>query len=115
MPPDSSYPTSAPTAADLPQALWILLGVIVFFQVIGFFHRFVLDARLRWIQRELRRRTQSRSLDPELLEKKAETKEQKALFQEYLDEDPARRDLPKKEQFDGFRKWRDEKGLNWGK
>lgn len=112
MPTDSSFQL---TAADLPTALWVVLGIILGLQVFGFLHRFVLDARLRWIQRELRKRNHRRSLDPELLEKKSETKEQKALFQEYLDEDPTRRELPKKEQFDGFRKWRDTKGLNWGK
>lgn len=34
-------------------------------------------------------------------------------FERFLEEDPARRDLPKKEQFAAFRRWRDEQGLNW--
>lgn len=34
-------------------------------------------------------------------------------FEEFLSEDPARRALPKKEQFKAYRKWRAEKGLNW--
>lgn len=36
-------------------------------------------------------------------------------FEEFLNEDPARRTLVKKEQFKAYRKWRAEKGLNWAK
>jgi hypothetical protein len=34
-------------------------------------------------------------------------------FENFLGEDPARRLLPKAEQFAAYRKWRQEKGLNW--
>lgn len=34
-------------------------------------------------------------------------------FEEFLNEDPERRNLAKKEQFKAYRKWRTEKGLNW--
>lgn len=34
-------------------------------------------------------------------------------FEAFLSEDPARRNLPKGEQFATYRKWRQEKGLNW--
>lgn len=34
-------------------------------------------------------------------------------FEAFLAEDASRRDLPKKEQFAAYRKWRHEKGLNW--
>lgn len=34
-------------------------------------------------------------------------------FEMFLGEDPSRRDLPKGEQFAQYRKWRQEKGLNW--
>ncbi len=36
-------------------------------------------------------------------------------FEEFLNEDPQRRNLPKKEQFKEYRKWRAAKGLNWAK
>lgn len=36
-------------------------------------------------------------------------------FEEFLTEDPARRNLSKKEQFKAYRIWRAEKGLNWSK
>lgn len=34
-------------------------------------------------------------------------------FEMFLGEDPARRKLPKSEQFAAYRRWRQEKGLNW--
>ncbi|MGJ8633406.1 MAG: hypothetical protein ACSHX7_05755 [Luteolibacter sp.] len=36
-------------------------------------------------------------------------------FEEFLNEDPLRHNLPKKEQFKEYRKWRAAKGLNWKK
>ena len=36
-------------------------------------------------------------------------------FEEFLNEDPQRRALPKKEQFKAYRRWRADKGLNWAK
>lgn len=36
-------------------------------------------------------------------------------FEEFLNEDPERRQLTKKEQFKAYRAWRSEKGLNWAK
>jgi hypothetical protein len=36
-----------------------------------------------------------------------------SAFEAFLAEEPARRALPKSEQFAAFRKWRREKGLNW--
>lgn len=36
-------------------------------------------------------------------------------FEEFLNEDPERRKLPKKLQFKAYRAWRTEKGLNWSK
>ncbi|MFN4872488.1 MAG: hypothetical protein ACK40T_03550 [Akkermansiaceae bacterium] len=34
-------------------------------------------------------------------------------FEEFLNEDPARRTMNKKEQFAAYRDWRSSKGLNW--
>lgn len=34
-------------------------------------------------------------------------------FEAFLEENPARRELAKNEQFKAYRKWRQEKGLNW--
>lgn len=34
-------------------------------------------------------------------------------FEMFLNEDPERRELTKAEQFSAFRRWRQEKGMNW--
>ena len=34
-------------------------------------------------------------------------------FESFLKEDPARKSMPKSEQFAEYRRWRQEKGLNW--
>lgn len=39
--------------------------------------------------------------------------ERRTHFDEFLNEDPERRVMSKKEQSEAFRKWRDLKGLNW--
>jgi hypothetical protein len=36
-------------------------------------------------------------------------------FDEFLREDPARRGLTKSEQFAAYRRWRQERGMNWSK
>ena len=38
-----------------------------------------------------------------------------SAFDDYLREDPVRAKLPKKEQFAGYREWRREKGMSWGR
>lgn len=48
-----------------------------------------------------------------LVERKAANRENKQMFRKFLEEDPERRKLPKKEQFEGYRRWRQERGLNW--
>ncbi len=40
---------------------------------------------------------------------------QTSHFEEFLNEDPSRRELSKGEQFSAFRKWRQERGMNWSK
>jgi hypothetical protein len=34
-------------------------------------------------------------------------------FEVFLGEDPSRREMAKGEQFSAYRRWRQEKGLNW--
>jgi len=42
------------------------------------------------------------------------TEAQRKEFEEFLDEDKSRRELPKKEQFATYRAWRKDRGLTWG-
>ena len=48
-----------------------------------------------------------------LAERKESNADQKKWFAQFLAEDPERAQLPKKEQFAAFRRWREEKGMNW--
>lgn len=105
-------PSGSMPANELPLALWFLLGAMAGGLLLLLLGQWSQGARLRRIESRLAAE-QSNSGALPLAEQKAETKEQKRLFNEYLDEDPGRRELPKKEQFAGFRKWRSEKGLNW--
>jgi hypothetical protein len=50
---------------------------------------------------------------PERSERAESAAEQTKWFEAFLEEDAARRELPKKEQFAAFRRWRAEKGMNW--
>lgn len=109
------------TLSDFPVALWVLLGAILFFEVLGLFHRLVLGGRLRRIEKALSsakskpERSRRRSVSTQEPADQVAESEQNRLFDEFLQEDPQRQLLSKKEQFDGFRKWRKEKGLNWSK
>ena len=49
----------------------------------------------------------------ELADRRESNADQKKWFALFLAEDPARAQLPKKEQFAAFRRWREEKGMNW--
>jgi hypothetical protein len=73
--------------------------------------------RLARIERRLAlaiERDQSTTRQEESLgERKAAVRAHKDMFRHFLEEDPERRKLPKKEQFAGYRKWRQEHGLNW--
>jgi hypothetical protein len=79
-----------------------LLGLLVALRI---------SSRLARIERLLRHQTpdveaaaarhdESRRLSPE--------------FEQFLTEEPARRELPKSEQFAAYRRWRKERGLSWG-
>ena len=101
---------------DLPVALWILLGAIAFLQILVWIGQLRLRARLSRIECRLTAAAAPSVEDPaeSLREQKAGTQEQKRQFKLFLEEDPSRAELPKKEQFAAFRKWRSEQGLNWG-
>ena len=103
---------SALEYADLPGGLRVLLTVFTVLLLLVLLNQWITSRRLRRIERFLSQSTPSVAAE-RVRERKDENKEHKRLFEEFLNEDPSRRDLPKKEQFAGFRKWRDEKGLNW--
>jgi hypothetical protein len=81
------------------------VGVLVMLAVFG------ISRRLRRIERRLADLQTRDGVGDERLS--AVESEAGGAFESFLAEDPARRQLPKKEQFAAYRKWRQEKGLNW--
>lgn len=95
---------------ELPQVLWILLGIQTGLLVLIWLGQLIQGARLRRIERRL---ASGNAPASGLQRVKSDSKEGQRLFDKWLDEDPSRRELPKKEQFAGFRQWRAEQGMNW--
>jgi hypothetical protein len=70
-----------------------------------------ISRRLARIERQLAHVTNHS--DPETSPLSQAETQAGGAFETFLSEDPARRLLPKSEQFAAYRKWRQEKGLNW--
>lgn len=96
---------------DEPWFLPTAFGTVVFLQLVLLIALLRLSARVSRLFRMIASPVPPAS--QELADRKEATSEQKHWFAEFLAEDPARRELPKKEQFAAFRRWREEKGLNW--
>ena len=102
-------------ADDLPIAMWFLLGGVALLQLLVWMGQFSLSLRLRRIERFLSATSEEEEIEKPMEKSTSSFSHSQKLFHRYLDEDPERRKLPKKEQFAGFRRWRDKNGLNWGK
>lgn len=88
-----------------------LVGAVLFFQLVLLMMVLSLSKKVaRLSRKEAQREVPAVA---ELAEQKEANSEQKQLFRLFLEEDPARGELSKKEQFAAFRRWREEKGLNW--
>jgi len=96
---------------DEPWFLPTAFGTVVFLQLLLLIAVLRLSGRVSRLFRLIAE--PAPSVSPELADRKEATGEQKKWFAEFLEEDPSRRDLPKKEQFAAFRQWREERGLNW--
>ncbi len=91
----------------------ILVGIVLLFLVIQFCAILWIGVRLGRIERALGGRNGGAG---EVGSEAPETEVSAgSAFEEFLDEDPARRKLPKKEQFAAYREWRKQMGLNWSK
>ncbi len=96
---------------DSPYFIPALIGAVLVFQFILLLLVLGLSGKIKRLSRAVSRPEPQTA--PELAEKKEATADQKKWFEVFLDEDPARRELPKKDQFAAFRRWREERGLNW--
>ena len=98
---------------DQPWFLPAAFGTVVFLQVVLLIAVLRVSGRVTRLFGLIASTATPETQSQELAERKEATSEQKKWFAEFLAENPARRDLPKKEQFAAFRQWRDDKGLNW--
>ncbi|MEI7910952.1 MAG: hypothetical protein WCK77_15055 [Verrucomicrobiota bacterium] len=71
--------------------------------------------RLQHIERLLKPRQTAREAARESAVAVAGSAASQGEFETFLAEDPARRQLSKQEQFGAYRRWRQDKGLNWSK
>lgn len=88
--------------------LWTVLGLLVLLSLATW----GVSRRLARVERRLMERATFSGSEAQLSPSMAETTAGGA-FETFLNEDPARRSLPKGEQFAAYRRWRQEKGLNW--
>lgn len=115
----AQLPTDFPR--DFPIAITILsyASVTLLTVILFFLHR--MNRQINFLSARLRSQSSSRaektpSPTPPAPEETAEPVIEVGSgtpFEEFLNEDPFHRTLPKKEQFKAYRKWRAAKGLNW--
>lgn len=102
-----------PIEPQFPLSITILCYTGVFVLIVITIMLFRINGRLEALSAKLSKSSRASKLaepdaEPQQIEVPSGTQ-----FEKFLDEDPKRRTLAKKEQFKAYRKWRDEKGLNW--
>lgn len=98
-----------------PYFIPALVGSILVFQLLLLLQVARLSGKVGRLMRQLASRESfpAHSVDSDLAGKKEAVSDQKNWFEVFLNEEPKRRELPKKEQFAAFRQWREERGMNW--
>lgn len=103
-----------PTVIELPLSFWIVVGVVLLLQLLTWITLLIQGGRIRRLAardgKPASAGVASPSVEPD---PGAEADSGGVHFREFLDENPARRELSKKEQSAEFRKWRSQRGLNW--
>lgn len=106
-----------PEAAEVtfPVAITVLcyLATAVLVAILVFLYR--IHNKLSSVSAKLSKSTRSAKLEDEHAPPVPVEVPTGTPFETFLNEDPERRKLAKKEQFKAYRAWRDEKGLNWSK
>ena len=98
-------------APSLILPLVILLAVCLMLLVFLLFMSFRISWRLGWIERKMEQNKADAQVSDHV-PSVAETSPGGA-FEAFLNEDPARKEMTKSEQFAAYRQWRHEKGMNW--
>ena len=87
--------------------LYVATGLLVLLLVLGW----RISRRLARIEQRLDH--MANRPDEEISQPSVAETSPGGAFETFISEDPARRLLPKSEQFAAYRKWRQEKGMNW--
>lgn len=102
-----------PIVSQFPLSITILCYTAVFIMIVITVLLFRINGRLATLSARLSKSSRASKLaEPDAEPQQVEVASGTA-FEKFLEEDPKRRSLAKKEQFKEYRKWRDEKGLNW--
>lgn len=98
---------SDPVSPTVVILLYSMLGLVVLLLalLLGMLRCLL---RIEWRLAEGLSRQEPADSTPSLAETSAG-----GAFESFLNEDPARRTLPKREQFAAYRRWRQEQGMNW--
>lgn len=98
-------PDTDQTTAIVLLAICLVLGLLTVALIVR------ISSRLSALERRLG----GQSITPEATGETPSIAETSAggAFELFLSEDPSRRELSKGEQFAAYRKWRQDKGMNW--
>lgn len=97
---------------SLPFAFQILAYISVALLIAIFFLVLRINAKLSGASNNVSKNGRPSSSESEETEYNVEVAPG-TPFEEFLNEDPVRRSLSKKEQFAAYRDWRSQNGLNW--
>jgi len=98
---------SEPVSPTVLNLLWSEVGLLVCLLLLGV----AIFRRLARIERRLN--GGSGSKETAGAPAPAVESQPGGAFEAFLREDPAHRELPKREQFAAYRRWRHERGMNW--
>lgn len=96
-------------ATVLTLLVGLTLGLVIWVLALVF----RISSRLERLENQLKQGARRESSDPEESDPSVAETSRGGAFEAFLDEEPERRGLSKAEQFSAYRKWRQEKGMNW--
>ena len=124
MPEELYQQTVTQVTMEFPLSITILCYVTVALLALILLVLVRISGKITTVSQRLRKlgsRSEKSSSSASSSDSEAETESQNVEagpgtpFEEFLNEDPKHRTLPKKDQFKEYRKWRAAKGLNWSK
>ena len=106
---------AAPVETAFPFAITLLCYLATGLLFLIFLLLLIINSKLSNLSTKLTRNTRSTKVEDAAAPPTPVSVASGTHFEEFLNEDPERRKLAKKEQFNAYRKWRAERGLNWSK